>query len=148
MSQSTRDRIKRRIRTNSADEIARKVATRTTFHRYAADSLSKTADDLVLTGASASELIDKTLTANTRKVEGYVRVGNLDDFAKRHLLTLDANGDVTIYDSPKSERFDGRYASNAVIAADLARSVSTRERSVGLTALEDMRQAWLARHTR
>jgi hypothetical protein len=50
---------------------------------------------------------------------------------------------------PGLERvFDGRYAPDAVIAADLARSTSTRERSAGLTALEEMRQRWLAKHTR
>lgn len=148
MSQSTRDRIKRRIRTTSADELARKVATRTTAHRYVADSSSKTADDLVLTGASAAELINRTLTAQTRKVEGYLREGTLEDFVRRHLLTLDNEGDVTIYEKSKTAHLEGRYASEAVIAADLARSVVTRERSAGLAALDDMRRKWLARHTR
>ncbi len=148
VSQSTRDRIKRRIRTSSADEIARKVATRTLPHRYAADSLSKTAEDLVLTGASASDQIDRTLTTEIRKIEGYIHDDDLDDFVRRHLLTRDPEGNVTIYLPPKSGSFSGRYAPTAVIAADLARSVSTRERSAALAALEDMRQSWLARHTR
>lgn len=147
LSQSTYDRMKRRIRTTSAEEIARKVATRTTVHRYAADSLALTATDLVLTGASAAEVIDRTLTSETRRVEGYVREGQLDEFVRRHLLTLDAEGDVTIYEAHESQ-MEGRHASKSVIAADLARSVSTRERSAGLAALEDMRQVWLARHTR
>lgn len=148
ISQSTRDRIKRRIRMSSADEIARKVATRTTAHRYVADSLVKTSNDLVLTGLSAAEVVDRTLTKESRKVEGYLREGTLEDFVRRHLLTLDADGDVTIYEAPRSERFQGRHAPEAVIAADLARSVNTRERSAGLAALDDMRHVWLARHTR
>jgi hypothetical protein len=147
LSQSTYDRMKRRIRTTSADEMARKVATRMTVHRYAADSLAKTTAELVLTGTSAAEVIDRALTSETRKVEGYVREGQLDGFVRRHLLTPDAGGDVTIYEAPESQ-LEGRHAIEAVIAADLARSVSTRERSAGLGALEDMRQAWLARHTR
>lgn len=148
LSQSTYDRMKRRIRTTSVDEIARKVATRTKARRYAADSLARTANDLVLTGASAAEVIDRTLTSETRRVEGYIREGQLEEFARRHLLTKDAEGDVTIYEAPESQMLERRHASSAVIAADLARSVSTRERSAGLAALEDMRQAWLARHTR
>jgi hypothetical protein len=148
LSQSTYDRMKRRIRTTSPDEIARKVATRTKARRFAADSLARTATDLVLTGACASEVIDHALTSETRRVEGYVREGQLDEFVRTHLLTLDAEGDVTIYEAPESQLLEGRHASKAVIAADLARSVSTRERSAGLAALEDMRQAWLARHTR
>jgi hypothetical protein len=124
LSQSTQARIRRRIRDSSVDEIARKVATRTSVHRYVADSLSRTAADLTLTGASAADVVDRTLTSETRRVEG----------------------DVTIYEAPESEVF-GRRASDATIAADLARSVSTRERSAGLAILENMRQAWLARHT-
>ena len=148
LSQSTYDRMKRRIRTTSADEIARKVATRTKARRYAADSLARTATDLVLTGASAAEIIDRTLTPEPRRAEGYVREGRLEEFVRRHLLTLDAEGDVTIYEAPESQLLERLHASTAVIAADLARSASTRERLAGLTALEDMRQAWLARDTR
>ncbi len=148
LSQSTYDRMKRRIRTTSADEIARKVATRTKARRYAADSLARTASDLVLTGASAAEVINRTLTSETRRIEGYVREGRLDEFVRRHLLTVDPDGDVTIYEAPESQLLESQHASEAAIAADLARSVSTRERSVGLAALEEMRQAWLARHTR
>lgn len=129
-------------------EIARKVATRTTAHRFVADSLSKTSDDLVLTGSSAAEVIDAGLTRETRKVEGHLPDGTLEDFVRRHLLTLDSDGDVTIYEAPALDQLRGRYAPSAVIAADLARSVVTRERSAGLAALEDLRQAWLARHTR
>lgn len=148
MSLSARDRIKRRIRTSSTDEIARKVSTRTSAHHYKTDSLSQTAADLVLTGASAAEVIDQTLTPDTGRVEGYLREGALEEFVRHHLLTLDADGDVTIFEAPESELIGRRYASDAVIAADLVRSVSTRQRSVGLAALDDMRNAWLVRHTR
>lgn len=148
LTQSTYARLKRRIQMASADEIARKVATRAKARRYTADSLGRTAKDLILTGASAAEVVDRTLTSETRRIEGYVREGHLEEFARRHLLTLDGEGDVTIYEAPDSQLLEGQHASRAVIAADLARSVSTRERSAGLTALEDMRQAWLVRHTR
>lgn len=148
LSQSTLARIRRRIRTSTAEDIARRVATRTTAHRYAADSLARTADDLVLTGASAAEMIDRNLTTDKRKVEGYLCNGTLEDFVRHHLLTIDNEGDVTIYDSLKRDEFKGRHASQSVIAADLARSLNTRERSAGLAALDDMRHAWLARHTR
>ena len=148
LSQSTLARIRRRIRTTTADEIARKVASRTVAHRYIADSMAKTASELVLTGRSAADVIDTELTSQTQVVEGYLRDETLDSFARRHLLSADNNGDVTIYERPESLNFDGRYAPDAVIAADLARSTSTRERSAGLAALEEMRQRWLAKHTR
>ena len=147
LSQSTVARIRRRIRTSTAEEIARKVASRTIAHRYAADSITKTASELVLTGRSAADVIDTNLTSQTQIVEGYLRDETLESFARRHLLSPDNNGDVTIYEHLDSLNFEGRYAPDAVIAADLVRSTSTRERSAGLAALEEMRQRWLAIHT-
>ncbi|EPR76400.1 hypothetical protein ADILRU_1165 [Leifsonia rubra CMS 76R] len=148
MSQSTRDRIKRRIRLNSADDIARKVATRSTTHRYWADSSEKTASALILTGASAAERIDHNLTRDTRVVEGYLHGVSLEDFVRQQLLTADNEGDVVIYDNFDQKHREGNHASRSVIAADLARSLNTRERASALSALEEMRQRWLAQHTR
>ena len=148
LSQSTLARIRRRIRMSTAEEIARKVASRTVGHRYTADSIAKTASELVLTGRSAADVIDTELTSQTQFVEGYVRDEALASFVRRHLLSADNNGDVTIYEGSDSLNFEGRYAPDAVIAADLVRSTSTRERSAGLAALEGMRQRWLVKHTR
>jgi hypothetical protein len=149
LSQSTLARIRRRIRISTAEEIARKVASRTVGHRYTADSIAKTANELVLTGRSAADAIDTELTSQTQIVEGYLRNNEtLDSFARRHLLSPDNNGDVTIYERHDSLNLEGRYAPDAVIAADLVRSTLTRERSAGLAALEEMKQRWLAKNTR
>lgn len=148
LSQSTLARIRRRISMSTAEEIARKVASRTVAHRYTADSIAKTASELVLTGRSAADAIDTELTSQTQVVEGYLRDETLESFVRRHLLSADNDGNVTIYERLDWQDFEGRYAPDAVIAADLARSTSTRERSAGLAALEDMRQRWLAKHTR
>jgi hypothetical protein len=148
LSESTLARIRRRIRTSNAEEIVRKVASRTTAHRYAADSIERTAADLVLTGKSAAHRIDSELTNQARSVEGYVREGELETFVRRHLLSADQNGDVTIYERSGELNAHENYASDAVIAADLARSTATRERAAGIAALEKMRHKWLATHTR
>jgi len=148
LSPSTLARIRRRIRTSTVEEIARKVASRTVGHRYTADSITKTASELVLTGMSAADAIDTELTSQTQIVEGYLHDETLESFARRHLLSADNDGDVTIYEHHDSLNFTGRYAPDSVIAADLVRSTSTRERSAGLAALEEMRQRWLAKHTR
>ncbi|MCU1550658.1 MAG: hypothetical protein JWR36_1218 [Glaciihabitans sp.] len=148
LSQSTIARIRRRIRTSSAEEIARKVATRTKVHRYTADSFERTASELVLTGKSAAHRIDSDLTRQTQAVEGYVPEGDLEEFVRRHLLFADENGDVAIYERSGELNVDGDYAAHAVIAADLARSTATRERAAGIAALEKTRQQWLATHTR
>ena len=73
LSQSTLARIRRRIRTSTAEEIARKVASRTVGHHYTADSITKTASELVLTGRSAADAINTELTSQTQVVEGYPR---------------------------------------------------------------------------
>lgn len=148
LSPSTVARIRRRIRTSTAEEIARKVANRTVAHRYTADSIAKTAGELVLTGVSAIAMISSELSGQTPIVEGYLRGESLTSFVRRQLLSANDNGNVIIYESHTSAGFEGRYAPDAVIAADLARSAATRERSAGLAGLEEMRQRWLAKHTR
>jgi hypothetical protein len=148
LSQSTLARVRHRIRISTAEEIARKAAARTTAHRYVADSLEKTATELVLSGRSAAHRIDSGLTSQTRAVEGYIREGTLESFVRRYLLSADDNGDLTIYERNGELAFEGRYAPDAVVAADLARSTATRERTAGIAALEKMRLQWLATHTR
>lgn len=92
-------------------------------------------------------MLDTELNGQTQIVEGYLRNNEtLDSFPRRHLLSPDNNGDVTMYERHDSLNFEGRYAPDAVIAADLVRSTLTRERSAGLAALEEMRQRWLAKH--
>jgi hypothetical protein len=110
--------------------------------------MERTAADLVLTGKSAAHRIDSDLTNQTWSVEGYVRTGDLEAFVRRHLLSADENGDVTIYERTGELGADGNYAPDAVIAADLARSTATRERTAAIAALEKMRHQWLATHTR
>lgn len=139
-------RVRVRIRTYAAEDIARNVATRNRAHRFSADSWKATASGLVLTGRSATEAINSNLSGRSRVVEGYLRDGvELGDFVHRHLLIPDHNGDVIIHSRPANVRFDGRHAPAAVIAADLARSTNTRERSAGIIAIEGMRQQWIAR---
>jgi antitoxin YefM len=122
LSPSTVARIRRRIRTSTAEDIARRVASRTVAHRHTADSIAKTASELVLTGRSAADVIHTELTTQTQFVEGYLRDEALESFARRYLLTVDDNGDVTIYERRDSLSFEGRHAPDAVIAAELARS--------------------------
>lgn len=87
LSVSTLARIRRHIRTSTAEEIARKVASRTIAHRHTADSITKTASELVLTGRSGTDVIDTKLTSQTQVVEGYLRDEALESFVRRHLLS-------------------------------------------------------------
>jgi hypothetical protein len=51
-----------------------------------------------------------------------------------------------LYENTLPIEYDGDEMPVAVVAADLALSTDTRERSAALRALEEMRQRWLAAH--
>lgn len=64
----------------------------------------------------------------------------------RRFMIPAADGRHTLYESTLPVAYDAVAMPAAVIAADLAGSVDTRERSAGLQSLEEMRQQWLADH--
>lgn len=147
ISTRTRARVRERIRLTTADEIARRVASRTTVTRYDADDLLDTATDMVPTGEAALDMLDTDLSPRELAIEGYVSTASMQQFVREHLLIPDRRGAIVVYEDPGL--FIGRdNAPVAVVAADLARSTATRERSAGIQALEEMRQRWLATHTK
>ena len=140
----TKMRIAERIRHSTAEEIARKTATRVKVRRFSADNREATTRELKLTGASAAEKVFADLVGRAKVVEGYVGSGDVADFIRRHLLIEDANGDILLYDTDHEV---GADVPTAVVAADLARSTSTRERAAGVQVLEALRQRWIASNT-
>lgn len=148
ISARTRARIRERIRLTSAEEISRKVATRSSTFRFSSDDRLATARELILTGRSATDRLDTGLAQQSQIVEGYLCDADLEAFAQRHLLIPDANGDVVIHDGRGVLELYGGSIGQAVIAADLARSTATREHSAGVAALEEAKSRWLAKHIR
>ncbi|MBX0300731.1 helix-turn-helix domain-containing protein [Cryobacterium sp. 1639] len=147
VSDRTRARVRERIRLNTAEEIARRVADRTTVTRYDADDSFHTVAEMVPTGATALEVLDTDLSPQHSTLEGYVSAALMQEFIREHMLLPDRQGFIEVYEDPGL--FLGRdNAPVAVVAADLARSTATRERSAGIRALEEMRQRWLATHTK
>jgi hypothetical protein len=59
-------------------------------------------------------------------------------------MVAEVSGQDVLYENTLPVRFDGDEMPPAVVAADLATSTNTRERSAGLRAIEELRQAWLA----
>lgn len=141
-----KQRARARIRQHTAEQIGQKVAHRVSAHRYNSEDRAAVAAELGLTGRSAAAAVTD-LTPQTRLVEGYLRAGELEDFAARHLLLRDdVNGDVIIYTGAEY-RYLNREPGRAVIAADLIRSTDIREHSAGVTLLERLRSEWLATPT-
>ncbi|NEM89929.1 hypothetical protein [Galbitalea soli] len=141
---STRARVRRRVRESTAEDLAKAVVKRTVAHRYTAANAESAAAGLIATGRAAADTLGSELMSDRRRVSGYVRSGSPDEYAVSHFMIADANGQDVVYENTLPIDFGGDVMPQAVIAADLATSTDTRERSAGLRAIEDMRQAWLA----
>lgn len=145
LTASTRARVKRRIRDSSAENLAKAVAKRTVAHRYTAANVERAGAELIATGRAAADTLRTDLISDRRRVSGYVRAGTANEYAASHFMVPDANGPDVVYENTLPVRLEGgNVMPNAVVAADLATSTDTRERSAGLRVLEQLRQAWLA----
>ncbi len=144
LERTTRFRLRDRIRGYDAPGLARAVAKRTVAHRYRAANAARAADGLIATGRAAADSLEMGLIRDRSRVSGYVREGTADAWADSHFMLRDSTGHDVIYDNTLPIRYEADEMPSAVVAADLARSTDTRERSAALRALEQMRQAWLA----
>lgn len=145
LSISTRWRVHRRLRDWGAEEIARAVSSRTRLHRYRAANVSKASSGLIATGRAAASVLGVGLLDDTRQVCGYLPQ-NVEraTFASAHFLVADPDGRDVLYENTAPVPVAGDVMPVAVVAADLAVSSTTRERSGGLRALDELRHRWLA----
>lgn len=144
LTESTRARVRRRIRGSSAEELTRAVSSRTTSHRYASANPERAQAGLIATGRAAADVLEVELLPDNRRVAGYVRNGTPDDYASTHFMVADENGPDVIYENTLPVDYDGETMPAAVVAVDLATSVDTRERTIALRVVEELRRAWLA----
>jgi len=144
LGETTHARVRRRIRASSAEDLVKAVARRTVAHRYTAANAERAAMGLIATGRAAADVLGAELISDRRRVSGYVRSGTPDEYAASHFMAADISGHDVIYENTLPVDLDGEVMPRAVVAADLATSTDTRERSAGLRAIEEMRQTWLA----
>lgn len=144
MNSRTRARVRQRIRESTSDGLVKAVAKRTVAHRYTAANAERAAAGLIATGRAAADVLGTELSSDQRRVSGYVRSGTPDEYAASHFMAADISGQDVIYENTLPVDCDGDVMPRAVVAADLATSTDTRERSGGLRAIEEMRQARLA----
>ncbi|WP_314147599.1 hypothetical protein [uncultured Leifsonia sp.] len=145
---ATYARVRKRIRTMTAEDIAVAVADRTRQQRYRAANGTMAQAGLIGTGRVAADLIAGDLLPDARRVAGYVPPGSsLEEYARTHFMVADPSGTDVLYENTAPGR---GYTEPlpAVVAADLALSTDTRERSAGLDALTGLKDAWLASRTR
>lgn len=144
LTPSTLSRVRGRLRTSGIEELARAVSGRTRAHRYRAANAAKAREELIATGRSAAGQLRVGLMDDTRQVSGYVRDGDVGEYARTHFMVASASGQDVLYDNTLPITYDGDTMPAAVVAADLAISPDTRERSGGRQALTELRNAWLA----
>lgn len=144
LTESTRARVRRRIRDSDASALASAVSKRARAQRFTAASADRASVGLIRTGRAAVGILDTDLIEDTRQVSGYVRAGTVADYARGHFMVPQSNGRDVLYENSLPIDYEAESMPAAVVAADLALSTDTRERSAGLQALENMRQLWLA----
>lgn len=135
-SQMRRLRIK--LESITPEELVWQTRRRMGAQRFRASQsfIPKIKDELVLTGRSCISVLKSELTEQNEILEGYAR-SNLHDLGERYHLAKDATGNVIIHTAEGEQRlFDGvEQAPIAVVAADLAFTLDTRERNAGLSVL-------------
>lgn len=146
LSDSTRARVRRRIRDSNATSIAAAVTSRTRAHRYTSANAERAAAGLIRTGRSVASALGTDLIEDLRNIAGYVRSGSVHDYAHAHFMVEDVNGRDMLYENTLPISYESDVMPPAVIAADLSVSTDTRERSAALSALEELRQRWLDAH--
>ncbi|MFE4470018.1 hypothetical protein ACFRFH_14495 [Leifsonia sp. NPDC056824] len=147
LSKSTYWRAENRIRDLSPVELAIAVGGRTIAHRYRSANTVKAQADLVPTGRAASDRIGSDLLPDDRRVRGYLPAGvSRFDYARTHFMVEDPSGQDLLYENTAPGGLTAPLP--AVVAADLALSTDTRERSAGLAALGALKDQWLHEHTR
>lgn len=147
LPRATYTRVRTRLRSMAPDVLAVAVADRTVTHRYRAANAVKAQADLIPTGRAASDLISSDLLPDTRRVAGYVPAGTtVADYARSHFMAEDPTGHDLLYENTAPDPYAEPLP--AVVAADLALSTDTRERSAGIHALQELKNRWLATSTR
>lgn len=144
LSTSTRARARRRIRDSDAAAIAAAVSKRSRAHRFTAANAERASAGLIRTGRAAVRVLDTDLIEDARQVIGYVQSGTVEDYAKSYFMIPAAAGHDVVFENTLPVDYTGETMPAAVVAADLAMSTDTRERSAGLRALEELKQQWLA----
>jgi hypothetical protein len=151
LSPSTHARVRRRIRTSTPEQIAQAVASRTREYRCTAANPDRAQKLLISTGRAAIHVVadlECDLADDQRHTCGYVRSGSMEDFAAENFLLPTGVDNDVLYANTLPIAFDGDTMPSAVVAADLSRSPSSRERSAGIRALEMLRQRWLDTHSK
>lgn len=154
LSEPERTRLKHRLRRIRAGDVAffaRRRAVTVRMSGWGGIGELVASDRFTVTGVTAidedRDLATQFGLASTmrRGVDGYVGMGDFDALAEDYGLINDREGDVTIrVVSDRNPHFcpphedTGRRSPIAAVAIDLMDSLDTRERSAGISVLQEL----------
>lgn len=131
-------RLRIKLENITPEELVWQARKRMSTKRFRASRsfVPKLKEELVLTGRSCTSVLGSELTEQSEILEGYAR-SNLLDIQEKYHLAEDISGNVIIHVAEGEQNlFDGiKRAPIAVVAADLAITLDTREHSTGLGIL-------------
>lgn len=131
-------RLKIRLKSVSVQDFVWQVRKRSQTSTFRCDSsfLNVAADMMTLSGRSC--LGEFGLVGDADILEGYVRADGLDVVVNTCFMVPDSTGNVALHVAEWMPENIGAVMPAAVCAVDLAASLDTRERSAGLSVLEEM----------
>lgn len=131
-------RLRMKLKTIAPEELIWQTRRRTSARRFRVSKsfIPKLKQELVLTGRSCISALDSELTEQSEILEGYARQ-NLHDLEKIYHLAEDVAGNAIIHVVENEQQLFGSsgQAPIAVVAADLAITLDSRERRAGLDTL-------------
>jgi len=136
-------RLKMRLDEIDADTLLWAVRNRARMSRFSLDEslLSHAKKELVLTGGSTSNLSSFGLTNNPGGLEGYIMEDDVLDFLARFRASSNEKPNFllrVIDDNTPTQVAATKKMPVAVVAADLASSLVSRERSAGRDKIEEL----------
>lgn len=146
LSESTHARVRRRIRNSDAATLAAVVQQRTIVKHYVSANTELASRGLIKTARAAVVTLSDLgvdLSPDPTSVAGYVSIGSIDEHAAKNFMLQKHDGTDVLYENTLPFIFDQEFMPAAVVAADLTRSLDTREYSAGVRALGRLRELWL-----
>jgi len=108
------------------------------------DSFFSSAKDMLsISGVTSDILLQRGLTPQIQKIEGYIEENKLKEFMKKHHAVQGKDANVIIHIIPNPPFTFDNYPQMpvAVVAADLCASLDARERNAGIEILRGLLDA-------
>lgn len=142
MGESQRSRLRAQLRELSAEQLVARTRNRAIARRYAGhpSAVGRVRASTVSTHLTARRLG----LADANAVDAYVDADHVDEVVRSHALVLDSSGTFTLRATTMAMDVVRQLVDRADVATalDLAESLDVRERSVGMSALEDALEAF------